>query len=168
MEPPRQHLPQAPNAGKPGYRRIPRNSLIAELHSVAGRIISPQRYGTVPRMDQLPVEILHEIFGYACTDGSRTACSLSLVSRRIHAASRATLFPSVLLIDGSLETLTKFLNRFQGDGASARMSLTKGPAPLHPCGSSDLLSVTLGTVWVARTNALDQPLAATDVEGTRQ
>ena len=134
MDSPRQHPPpQAPNVGKPGYRRIPRNSLIAELHSVAGRIISPPRYDTVPRMDQLPVEILHEIFGYACTDGSRTACSLSLVSRRIHAASRATHFTSVLLIDGSLETLTKFLNRFQRARETALAQECPSPRVQHLC-----------------------------------
>ena len=47
------------------------------------------------QMDSLPVELLTPICFLACTDGGPTACSLSLVSRRIHAVSRPARFHSV-------------------------------------------------------------------------
>ncbi len=46
-------------------------------------------------MDALPVELLTPICFLACTDGGPTACSLSLVSRHIHAVSRPARFHSV-------------------------------------------------------------------------
>ncbi|PIL24375.1 hypothetical protein GSI_14128 [Ganoderma sinense ZZ0214-1] len=46
-------------------------------------------------MDSLPVELLTPICFLACTDGGPTACSLSLVSRHIHAVCRPARFHSV-------------------------------------------------------------------------
>ena len=45
--------------------------------------------------DSLPVELLTPICFLACTDGGPTACSLFLVSCRIHAVSRLARFHSV-------------------------------------------------------------------------
>ncbi|KAI1788377.1 hypothetical protein LXA43DRAFT_1025567 [Ganoderma leucocontextum] len=46
-------------------------------------------------MDSLPVELLTPICFLSCTDGGPTACSVSLVSRRMHAVSRPARYHSV-------------------------------------------------------------------------
>ncbi|KAH9940837.1 uncharacterized protein BXZ73DRAFT_75376 [Epithele typhae] len=51
----------------------------------------------MPLLD-LPVELLHDIFTLACTDGGPTGCALSLVSRPVHALARAARFHSVVLV----------------------------------------------------------------------
>ncbi|KAI0636392.1 hypothetical protein C8Q77DRAFT_1051140 [Trametes polyzona] len=49
-------------------------------------------------MEKLAVELLTIIFFYACTDGGKTGCSLSLVSRRIQQVSRPARFYTVSLM----------------------------------------------------------------------
>ena len=51
----------------------------------------------MPSLHNLPTELLEHIFLFACIDGGRTGCALSLVSRRIRAASRRARFHSVAL-----------------------------------------------------------------------
>ena len=48
-------------------------------------------------MESCPIEIHHKIFALVCTDGGRTGCALSLVSRRIHATSFAVRVHTVAL-----------------------------------------------------------------------
>ena len=48
-------------------------------------------------MEHCPVELLHVIASYACTDGGRTGSSLSLVSRHIRTATSQARFQSVVL-----------------------------------------------------------------------
>ncbi|CDO68642.1 hypothetical protein BN946_scf184996.g73 [Trametes cinnabarina] len=63
-------------------------------------------------MDKLAVEILFQIFFYACTDGGPTGCSLALVSRRIREASRPARFYSVALFSSPTK-VEKFLQAYQ-------------------------------------------------------
>ncbi|THH26800.1 hypothetical protein EUX98_g7381 [Antrodiella citrinella] len=46
-------------------------------------------------MDRLPVELLLDIFSYACTDGGYTGCSLSSVSKRIRTTSEHVRYQSL-------------------------------------------------------------------------
>ncbi|KAH9889083.1 hypothetical protein C8Q73DRAFT_807308 [Cubamyces lactineus] len=64
-------------------------------------------------LDELPFEILEYIFRLACADGGRTACSLSLVSKRIRAISRSTRFESVSLCSGVISQLDGFATAFE-------------------------------------------------------
>ena len=52
-------------------------------------------------MDRLPIELLSSIATYACIDGGRTGCSLSLVSRYVRAATRRVRYQSVALLQRS-------------------------------------------------------------------
>ncbi|KAI9065473.1 hypothetical protein FKP32DRAFT_1610697 [Trametes sanguinea] len=63
-------------------------------------------------MDKLAVEILSQIFFYACTDGGPTGCSLALVSKRIRAASRPARFFSVALFSSPAK-IEQFLDVYQ-------------------------------------------------------
>ncbi|OSD08419.1 hypothetical protein PYCCODRAFT_1429488 [Trametes coccinea BRFM310] len=63
-------------------------------------------------MDKLALEILCQIFFYACTDGGPTGCALALVSRRIHAASRPARFYSVALFTSPAK-IEEFLRVYQ-------------------------------------------------------
>ncbi|KAI0636541.1 hypothetical protein C8Q77DRAFT_1154475 [Trametes polyzona] len=63
-------------------------------------------------MDKLAVELLTEIFFYACTDGGQTGCSLALVSKRIRATSRPARFYSVALFSSATK-IEKFLHAYQ-------------------------------------------------------
>ncbi|RPD66783.1 hypothetical protein L226DRAFT_529188 [Lentinus tigrinus ALCF2SS1-7] len=127
------HLPLTPNAPSPGYRRLPK-PFIAELRSAAQRIVRlSRRQKTIPTLDQLPLEILHEIFAYASTDGGLTARSLSLVSRKIYAASRATHFTSVSLVSGSMNMLSNFLQHFRQAQEVALEQGHQKPRVRHLC-----------------------------------
>ncbi|KAI0087160.1 hypothetical protein BDY19DRAFT_1058357 [Irpex rosettiformis] len=59
-------------------------------------------------MDRCPSELHHRIFSLACTDGGRIGCTLSLVSRRIHATSTPVRFYTVALC--SLPRMRLFLD----------------------------------------------------------
>lgn len=48
-------------------------------------------------MDRCPAELHLKIFLFACTDGGRTGCALSLVSHHIHATSAPARFHTVVL-----------------------------------------------------------------------
>jgi hypothetical protein len=45
-----------------------------------------------------PIEIWQKIFRYACVDGGRTGCALSLVSRRMHDISANIHLQSVFVV----------------------------------------------------------------------
>jgi hypothetical protein len=57
---------------------------------------------------RLPVELWRDVFKYACVDGGRTGCALSLVSRRIRKLSAGIRLQSVCVID--LDRLTSLLH----------------------------------------------------------
>ena len=117
----------------PGYRRL-RKLLLAKLRAIARRVVPPsQSPEPALRLDQLPLEILEEIFAYASTDGGPTACSLSLVSKRIHAASRATRFTSVSLTAGSLDSLSKLLEQYHQARKTAIEHRCQKPRVRHLC-----------------------------------
>ncbi|KAI0792967.1 hypothetical protein BC629DRAFT_333119 [Irpex lacteus] len=59
-------------------------------------------------MDRCPSEIHLKIFSLACTDGGRTGCALSLVSRHIRSTSFAARFRTVKLY--GVPRMRRFLN----------------------------------------------------------
>ncbi|KAI0672781.1 hypothetical protein C8Q78DRAFT_969874 [Trametes maxima] len=69
-------------------------------------------------MDQLAVELLNQIFLYACTDGGQTGCALSLVSKRVRTVSRSARFHSIALFS-SPEKIELFLRIYQQERACA-------------------------------------------------
>ncbi|KAM5538064.1 hypothetical protein V8D89_008261 [Ganoderma adspersum] len=81
-------------------------------------------------LDKLAVELLTLISLYACTDGGPTGCALSLVSKRMRAASRPARFFSVSLTTGSPTQLKQFLTCYQAECARAADAL---PRVQHLC-----------------------------------
>ena len=77
-------------------------------------------------MVALPIELLAQIFTYACTDGGYTGCSLSLVSKHIRAASRGARFHSVSLTRASAEQVSQFSSHLLAECA---LSNGTGAAP---------------------------------------
>ena len=71
-------------------------------------------------MTTLPVELLSQIFIYACTDGGHTGCSLSLVSKHIRAVSRPARFHSVSLTRASAEQVTQFSSSLLAERALSK------------------------------------------------
>lgn len=67
-------------------------------------------------MDKLAVELLTDIFFYACTDGGQTGCALALVSKRIRAISRPARFFSVALFSSPAK-IEQFLHAYQQERA---------------------------------------------------
>ena len=64
------------------------------------------------QLDVLPYELTGDIFTLACTDGGRTGCSLSLVSKHIRDLSRPFRFHTVALRSGSAASMASFLAAF--------------------------------------------------------
>ncbi|KAH9913082.1 uncharacterized protein BXZ73DRAFT_107059 [Epithele typhae] len=73
-------------------------------------------------MDQCPVEVLHSIFSYACTDDGSTGRALGLTSRYIAAASRPFLYASVALFGPA--QIAAFATLLEGLHASSPSSDT--------------------------------------------
>lgn len=69
-------------------------------------------------MDKLAVELLTEIFLYACSDGGQTGCALALVSKRVRALSRPARFFSVALFSSPAK-IEQFLHAYQQERARA-------------------------------------------------
>ncbi len=67
-------------------------------------------------MDKLAVELLTEIFFYACSDGGQTGCALALVSKRIRTLSRPARFFSVALFSSPTK-IEQFLHAYQQERA---------------------------------------------------
>ncbi|KAH9889085.1 hypothetical protein C8Q73DRAFT_709592 [Cubamyces lactineus] len=89
-------------------------------------------------LEDLPVELLQIIFCIACTDGGRTGCSLSRVSKRIRAISLSTRFHSVALVSGLSSKLTRFATTFERACVEAARQTISPPIVRHLC-----ISVTL-------------------------
>ncbi|TBU38809.1 hypothetical protein BD309DRAFT_994195 [Dichomitus squalens] len=114
----------------------------------------PERQGYIPlkilrpddipskilRLEDLPLEILHSIFLDACTDGGKTGCSLSLVSKGIHAASRAARFHSVSLLAPTLVNLYRFLMVYNDACSAAKNAGVGTPRVQHLCLLVDIFS----------------------------
>ena len=81
-------------------------------------------------LDKLAVELLTLISLYACTDGGPTGCALSLVSKRMRAASHPARFFSVSLTMESPTQLKQFLACYQAECARAADAL---PRVQHLC-----------------------------------
>lgn len=80
-------------------------------------------------MNKLAVELLTHISYFACTDGGKTGCSLSLVSKHIHYASRPARFYSVSLIKSAAQ-IELFLQTYQRE---RRRSTDTIPRVRHLC-----------------------------------
>lgn len=78
-------------------------------------------------LEALPVELLEVIFLFACTDGGRTGCNLSLVSKYIRSTSRAYRFHSVSMLAGISIQLDRLLHALNAAQAEARAE--GGPMP---------------------------------------
>ncbi len=63
-------------------------------------------------METLPCELLEKIFEFSCTDGGRTGCSLSLVSKRFRDVSSGMRFDTVALCSGSATQLSSFRSTY--------------------------------------------------------
>ncbi|KAI0362594.1 hypothetical protein OH77DRAFT_1416868 [Trametes cingulata] len=75
-------------------------------------------------MDKLAVELLSQIFFYACTDGGQTGCSLALVSKRFRAASRPARFYTVALYSSPAQ-IERFLYAYQRERSEAYDALPR-------------------------------------------
>ncbi|KAI0752536.1 hypothetical protein C8Q80DRAFT_1146733 [Daedaleopsis nitida] len=83
-------------------------------------------------LDRLPIELLETIFSLACSqDGGRTGRSLALVSKSVHAASRAARFTSVSLSSSSPDQLRQFLACFTAERERAQSAGCTTPAVRH-------------------------------------
>ncbi|KAI0350449.1 hypothetical protein OH77DRAFT_1524844 [Trametes cingulata] len=109
----------------------------SELSSTAARCLSatpfrPRRQRKLT-LEDLPLELIHEIFLLACTDGGRTGCSLSLVSKAVHALSRAARFNTLSFTAGSLWQITRFLHFLEDAVDAAKREGTPRPRVRHLC-----------------------------------
>ncbi|KAI0682604.1 hypothetical protein C8Q76DRAFT_321669 [Earliella scabrosa] len=87
-------------------------------------------------METLPFELLEQIAAFACTDGGRTGCSLSLVSKRFREVARGTRFASVALTSGHPSQLAQFLAAYT-TARDARPEHGAMPRIRHLCVCSD-------------------------------
>ncbi|KAI0672779.1 hypothetical protein C8Q78DRAFT_679087 [Trametes maxima] len=71
-------------------------------------------------MEYLAVELLTSIFSLACTDGGRTACSLSLVCKHIREVARPFRFNIVALTGGAPHKLQAFFNDLERESNTSR------------------------------------------------
>ena len=84
-------------------------------------------------MESLAPELLESIFLSACTDGGFTGCALSLVSKRIRAASYSARYFSVALLSQSPTQLHKFLAHLVRERAAS-------PATARPAGTCSTIT----------------------------
>ncbi|KAI0363543.1 hypothetical protein BV20DRAFT_975567 [Pilatotrama ljubarskyi] len=116
-----------------------------ELCSAAERYLLTafhSRHRPPPRtLEDLPVEVLEEIFRLACADGGRTGCSLSLVSKFVNAVARAGRFHSLHFLSGSLWQLETFGRCWRAACATAKRDGTPKPRTHHLC-----VVVTIGSL----------------------
>nr|VWO99886.1 Ubiquitin-conjugating enzyme E2 2 [Ganoderma boninense] len=82
-------------------------------------------------MDNLAIELVEKIAAFASTDGGRTATSLSLTSKYIREATRATRFHSVSLTKNSKKQLAQFLAHLRAERAALADRTT--PRIRHLC-----------------------------------
>lgn len=100
------------------YRQIPNIVACAPIYMPA-----PLKMSTLlvalPAMYKLPLETLQRIFEYACTDGGRTGCALSQISRAVRAASRKARFHSIALVAHPAK-LDAFVKLYERESAPVR------------------------------------------------
>lgn len=75
-------------------------------------------------MEKLPAELMLTIFAFACTDGGRTGCALSLVSKHIREVSRPLRFYSIAL-GRSPRKLQLLVNRLEDEQVMLGLCGTK-------------------------------------------
>ncbi|TBU28773.1 hypothetical protein BD311DRAFT_757953 [Dichomitus squalens] len=80
-------------------------------------------------MEGLAVEILEKISTFACTDGGRTGCSLSLTSRYIREATRSARFHSISLVYPLSMTSDEQIKRFSSFFFAERAALSERRVP---------------------------------------
>ncbi|KAI0657882.1 hypothetical protein C8Q70DRAFT_1055263 [Cubamyces menziesii] len=88
----------------------------------------------------LPITVVKLIFLFACTDGGRTACSLALVSKVIHAIAFPTRFHSVSLTSGLTRKLQQFIGTFEAVCRRAAQQQGSRPVVRHLCLTVSLAS----------------------------
>ncbi len=93
-------------------------------------------------MTAFPVELLTQIFTYACTDGGYTGCSLSLISKHIRAVSRPARFHSVSLTRASAEQVAQFSSCLLAERARS-IDMGAMPRVRHLCLTAAKRSVGL-------------------------
>ena len=82
-------------------------------------------------MDGLAIELVERIAAFASTDGGRTGISLSLTSKYMREATRATRFHSVSLTKNSDKQISQFLAHFRAERAALSDRTT--PRIRHLC-----------------------------------
>ena len=82
-------------------------------------------------MDGLAIELVERIAAFASTDGGRTGISLSLTSKYMREATRATRFHSVSLTKNSDKQIAQFLAHFRAERAALSDRTT--PRIRHLC-----------------------------------
>ena len=68
------------------------------------------RYSPIPAIYKCPIEIFDEIFSMACTDGGKTGCSLSTVSKRIRKVSKVFKYQTLRVKQTQLRPLAHVLH----------------------------------------------------------
>ncbi|PIL37519.1 hypothetical protein GSI_01213 [Ganoderma sinense ZZ0214-1] len=122
--------------GSRGFKRV-RGSFRHECQKATVQLLRAvrRRSSSTPTtsLDQLPAELLHEIFLDACTDGGSTGCSLALVSRSVRVHSRAARFHSVTLASGSNRKVRCFLRELDKATSVAAAEGSATPKVRHLC-----------------------------------
>lgn len=93
----------------------------------------PTNTAASSRLECLPYDVLEPIFRLACTDGGRTGCFLSLVSKTIRMTSCAARFHSVSVLCGTSAQLVLSLRALDNATAYARADKTPTPLVRHLC-----------------------------------
>ena len=116
-----------------GQRRI-QGSLFHEIRRIKAHIRrgrDKERHRTT--LQDLPTELLEEIFAYACTDGGKTAYMLAQVSHHINATSRAARFHSLSLISGSPTQVRRVHQALKREREAAQAAGSTTPRVRHLC-----------------------------------
>ncbi|KAI0334672.1 hypothetical protein GY45DRAFT_1318281 [Cubamyces sp. BRFM 1775] len=110
------------------------------LKAVLATVVRPLRVSRIvhsaprPGLEDLPFELLEQIFRLACTDGGRTGCSLSLVSKHVRAASISTRFRSVSIpVSEDTLQLDRFFQSFEHACVQAILQRAPRPHVRHMC-----------------------------------
>ena len=99
-------------------------------------------------LEDLPIELLEEIFKYACVDGGKTACALARVSSYINSASRPSRFHTVYLVAGSAWQVRRALQCLNDERKAAQAAGGTTPRVRHLCLST--VAIFDANYWPAR------------------
>ncbi|KAI0763856.1 hypothetical protein BD413DRAFT_616174 [Trametes elegans] len=108
----------------------------SDIVSTIDRALFPPVEASVrPRgtLEDLPWEVIEEISRLACTDGGRTGCSLSLVSKYVRPVARCQRFHSVSLLAGLACQLRRFVRALEEAGVEAQEEGARAPRVRHLC-----------------------------------